>query len=94
MKVSIDIPDSVALIIRGTERYLQEIIKMSFAIKLYEDKTLSLSEAALLADTNKIDFMDYLNRKGISALNFNNDDAIDELTQDLTNAKLAVNRNE
>ena len=96
MKVSIEIPDSIALAIRGTEQHLQETIKMSLAIKFYEDKILSLGESALLADINKIDFMDYLNKKGISILNFNddNDNTAGYLEQDLNNARMAVNINE
>jgi len=94
MKVSIEIPDSIALAIRGTEQHLQETIKMSLAIKFYEDKILSLGESALLADINKIDFMDYLNKKGISILNFNDDNTAGYLEQDLNNARMAVNINE
>ena len=94
MKVSIEIPDSVALIIRGTERHLQETIKMSLAVKFYEDRILSLSEAALLANVNKIDFMDCLNKKGISILNFNNENIAGDLAGDLDNARMAVNINE
>ena len=94
MKVSIEIPDSLALVIRGTERHLQETIKMSLAVKFYEDRILSLSEAALLVDVNKIDFMDYLNKKGISILNFNNENIVGDLAKDLDNARMAVNINE
>ena len=93
MKVSIDIPDSIALVIRGTEKQLQETIKLSLAVKFYEDRKLSLGEAAILADTNKIEFMEYLNKNGISTLNFN-ENIIDDLTHDVENARLAVNINE
>ena len=94
MKVSIDIPDSISLVIRGTEKHLQDTIKMSLAVKFYEDRILSLGEAALLADINKIDFMEYLNKRGVSTLNFGSDDVVGILTQDLDNARLAVNINE
>lgn len=94
MKVSIDIPDCIALVLRGTEKELQDTIKLSLAVKLYEDRKLSLGEAALLADANKIEFMEYLNKSGISTMNYNNEDIIAELAQDLENARLAVNINE
>lgn len=94
MKVLVDIPDSIALVIRGTEKQLQETIKLSLAVTLYEERKLSLGEAALLADINKIEFMEYLNKSGISTLNFNNENIMDELTQDMENARMAVNINE
>ena len=69
--LSIDIPDSVDLDDRE--------VRMSLASNLYERGRLSLGQAALLAGCSKEAFMELLADYGVSLINYDSDELLDDI---------------
>lgn len=72
--LNVNIPDMIDL--------SEKELKLLLASKLYETKTLSLGQAADVAELSKRTFIELLGQNGVSLFPTNTD----ELRQDITNA--------
>ena len=77
--VSIDIPEDVLLSLREQPAELSQEIGLVAAIHYFKEKRLSLGQAARFAGINRLDFLDALNTRGVSAFDLSVEDAKAEI---------------
>jgi predicted HTH domain antitoxin len=73
--VSLDIPEDLLLILRERPAELSQEIQLVAAIHYFEEKRLSLGQAARFAGMNRLDFLDALNARGVPAFDLSVEDA-------------------
>lgn len=83
IKLDITVPEEILLTLREENFQLAIDMKKFAAIKLFQDKKLSIGQSALLADMTEEDFIKYLGSNGISIFSFKN---AGDLSEDLKNA--------
>jgi len=69
-KITIEIPEDMALSLNRREDELPNEIKLMAAVKLYELGRLSLGKASELAGVDKVDFMLLLSHYGVSLIDY------------------------
>jgi len=69
-KLTIEIPEDLALVLNESWDQLAQEIRVMSAIKLYELGKLSLGKAAELAGMSKVDFIFLLSKYGVPVLDY------------------------
>ena len=73
--VSLDIPEDLLVTLREQPAELSQEIRLVAAIHYFEEKRLSLGQAARFAGLNRLDFLDALNTRGVPAFDLSLEDA-------------------
>ena len=73
--VSIDIPEDLLSTLREQPAELSQEIRLLAALHYFEEKRLSLGQAARFAGLNRLDFLDALNARGVPAFDLSVEDA-------------------
>jgi predicted HTH domain antitoxin len=76
--ISIDIPSDIFLALNENENELKNDIKISLAIRLYQQEKLTIGKAAQLCGLSRYNFETLLSENGISISNL----TIDDITND------------
>jgi len=79
MKLSIELPDDLAIALNMDEENLERDIRLFAAIKLYEIGKLSIGKASELANVNKIKFIELLGDYNIPTVDYPPDELDEEL---------------
>jgi predicted HTH domain antitoxin len=72
--ISIDIPSDILLALNENENELKNDIKISLAIRLYQQEKLTIGKAAQLCGLSRYNFETLLSENGISISNLTIDD--------------------
>ena len=72
--ISIDIPSDIFLALNENENELKNDIKISLAIRLYQQEKLTIGKAAQLCGLSRYNFETLLSENGISISNLTIDD--------------------
>lgn len=83
VNINITIPSEILLTLREDDKQLALNMKRYTAIKLYQDRKLSIGQCSGLAEMTEEDFIKLLGENRISIFDFRNSD---DLKDDLTNA--------
>lgn len=83
VNINISIPGEILLTLRESDKELAMDIKRWTALKLFEQKRLSIGQCAELAEMCEEDFIKYLGENKISIFPYNSKD---ELREDIANA--------
>ncbi len=76
--ISIDIPSDILLALNENENELKNDIKISLAIRLYQQEKLTIGKAAQLCGLSRYEFETLLSENGISISNLTIDDVIND----------------
>ena len=87
MSFSINIPETLVLSTRQTDKEFEKEAKKAIALKFYIDEKLSLGQAAELSGFSKVEFIKYLGENLISVFRFESGDYGGELQNDINNAE-------
>jgi len=79
----IDFPEEILLTLRESKETFTKELKVMAAIQYYNDKKLSIGQAAQLAEMTEEQMILYLSEKRISVFRYDNED---ELIEDVKNA--------
>jgi predicted HTH domain antitoxin len=79
-QVFLDLPDDLLLALREQPEEVLHEVRLIAAIHYLQAKRLSLGQAALLAGVSRLDFLDLLATRGISAFDLSAADAVAEIT--------------
>ena len=85
-KLEIDMPSELLFLLRETEESFKEKVQLWTSIKLFEDKRLSLEQAAELAGYSKMAFIEILGKSKVSIFNY----PVEELKEDIENIEKAM----
>jgi predicted HTH domain antitoxin len=85
-KLEIELPSELLFLLRETEESFKEKVKVWTSIKLFEDKKLSLDQAAEFAGYSKVAYIEILGKSRISIFNY----PADELEEDIDNIERAI----
>lgn len=85
-KLEIDVPSEFLFLLRETKESFKEKVKLWTSIKLFEDRKLSLEQAAELAGYSKTAFIEILGKSKVSIFNY----PIEELKEDVDNIEKAI----
>lgn len=85
-KLEIDMPSELLFLLRETEESFKEKVKLWTSIKLFEDKKLSLEQAAEFAGYSKLAFIEILGKSRVSIFNY----PAEELEEDIKNIEKAI----
>lgn len=85
-KLEIDVPDELLFLLHETEESFKEKVKVWTSIKLFEDKKLSLEQAAEFAGYSKMAFIEILGKSHVSIFNY----PVEELKEDIENIEKAM----
>ena len=85
-KLKIDMPSELLFLLRETEESFKEKVQLWTSIKLFEDKRLSLEQAAELAGYSKMVFIEILGKSKVSIFNY----PVEELKEDIENIEKAI----
>jgi predicted HTH domain antitoxin len=80
---TITFPEEVPFSLKESPEGFVKLIQLYAAMKLFEERKLSLGKAAKLAGYNRVAFIDILNQHHISVLNYTEE----ELDQEIQAAK-------
>ncbi|KUO75924.1 MAG: hypothetical protein APF77_17240 [Clostridia bacterium BRH_c25] len=83
VNINISIPSEILLTLRENDVQLALDMKRYTAIKLYQDKRLSVGHSAELAEMTEEDFIRFLGENSISIFDYSN---YDSLKEDIANA--------
>ena len=82
-KLEIELPSELLFLLRETEDSFKEKVKIWTSIKLFEDKKLSLDQAAEFAGYSKVAYIEILGKSRVSIFNY----PAEELEEDIDNMK-------
>ena len=82
-KLEIELPSKLLFLLRETEESFKEKVKVWTSIKLFEDKKLSLDQAAEFAGYSKVAYIEILGKSRIAIFNY----PAEELEEDIKNMK-------
>jgi predicted HTH domain antitoxin len=82
-KLEIELPSKLLFLLRETEESFKEKGKVWTSIKLFEDKKLSLDQAAEFAGYSKVAYIEILGKSRIAIFNY----PAEELEEDIKNMK-------
>lgn len=85
-KLEMDMPSELLFLLRETEESFKEKVKLWTSIKLFEDKKLSLEQAAEFAGYSKTAFIEILGKSKVSIFNY----PAEELGEDIENIEKAI----
>lgn len=85
-KLEIEMPSELLFLLRETEESFKEKVKLWTSIKLFEDKKLSLEQAAEFAGYSKTTFIEILGKSRVSIFNY----PVKELKEDIENIEKAI----
>ena len=85
-KLEIELPSELLFVLRETEESFKEKVKVWTSIKLFEDKKLSLAQAADFAGYSKVAYIEILGKSRISIFNY----PAEELEEDIDNIERAI----
>jgi len=85
-KLEIELPSELLFVLRETEESFKEKVKVWTSIKLFEDKKLSLAQAAEFAGYSKVAYIEILGKSRISIFNY----PAEELEEDIDNIERAI----
>ena len=85
-KLEIDMPSELLFLLRETEESFKEKVKVWTSIKLFEDKKLSLDQAAEFAGYSKVAYIEILGKSRVSIFNY----PADELEEDIDSIERAI----
>lgn len=83
VNINITIPEEILLTLREDGKQLALNMKKYTAIKLYQDRKLSVGHCAQLAEMTEEDFIKFMGENGVSIFGFS---SADDLKEDLANA--------
>lgn len=83
VKLNITIPSEILLTLRENDKQLALNMKRYTAMKLYQDKRLSIGQCAELAEMSEEDFIKFLGDNKISIFDFK---GTTDLKEDIANA--------
>lgn len=83
VNINITIPGEILLTLRENDKQLALNMKRYTAVKLYQDKRLSVGQCAELAEMAEEDFIRLLSENKVSIFDFN---SVAELKEDFANA--------
>lgn len=89
-KLEIDIPSELLFLLRETEESFKEKVRLWTSIKLFEDKKLSLEQAAEFAGYSKTAFIEILGKSKVSIFNY----PVEELKEDVDNVEETIEEKE
>ena len=78
-QVFLDLPDDLLLALREQPEEVLHEVRLIAAIHCLQAKRLSLGQAALLSGVSRLDFLDLLATRGISAFDLSAADAVAEI---------------
>ena len=83
VNLNISVPGEILLTLRESEKQLALEMKRYTALKLYQDKRLSVGQCAELAEMTEEDFITFLGKSRLSLFDYSNQESLKE---DLANA--------
>ena len=83
ININISVPNEILLTLRESDNELALNMKRWAALKLFEDKRLSIGQSAELAEMTEEDFVRYLSSNKVSVFPYRN---VNELVDDMNNA--------
>ncbi len=83
VNINISIPNEILLTLRESDNELALNMKRWAALKLFEEKKLSIGQSAELAEMTEEDFIRYLGSNKVSVFPYRN---ATELVEDMNNA--------
>lgn len=83
ININISIPNEILLTLRESDDELALNMKRWTALKLYEQRRLSLGQCSALSEMNEEDFIRYLSSNTVSIFPYR---SYDELVEDMNNA--------
>lgn len=83
ININISIPNEILLTLRESNNELALNMKRWSALKLFEEKRLSIGQSAELAEMTEEDFIKYLSSNKVSVFPYRN---ANELIEDINNA--------
>jgi predicted HTH domain antitoxin len=78
-QVLLDLPDDLLLALREQPEEVLHEVRLIAAIHYLKEKRLSLGQASRLAGVSRLDFLDLLATRGISAFDLSAADAVAEI---------------
>lgn len=81
ININVPVPEEILLSLRVENDELATQMKMMTALKLYENRKLSLGQSAVFAEMDEADFIKFLGRNRISIFG-----SIPEIIEDYQNA--------
>jgi len=85
-KLEIELPSELLFLLRETEESFKEKVKVWTSIKLFEDKKLSLDQAAEFAGYSKVAYIEILGKSRVSIFNY----PAEELEEDIKSIEKAI----
>ncbi len=86
VKLELELPSELLFLLRETEESFKEKVKVGTSIKLFEDKKLSLEQAADFAGYSKAAYIEILGKSRVSIFNY----PAEELEEDIENIEKAI----
>jgi len=83
VNLNISVPCEILLTLRESDKQLALDMKRYTALKLYQDRRLSVGQCAELAEMTEEDFITFLGKSRISLFDYSNQESLKE---DLANA--------
>lgn len=83
ININISVPNEILLTLRESDRELALNMKRWAALKLFEEKKLSIGQSAELAEMTEEDFIRYLGSNKVSVFPYR---SANELVEDMENA--------
>ena len=77
--ISIDFPADILLTLNETERELKQRIKLSLAIRLYNQQKVTIGKAAQIAELSRLQFETTLSENKIPISNLDIDDVLNDI---------------
>jgi predicted HTH domain antitoxin len=79
IKTEIELPEEIFISTKESVLEFTNNIKLIYAVELFKNRKLSLGNAAKLAGIPRLQFYDYLNKKKVSFINWDEEELKKEL---------------
>ena len=77
--VNFEIPEEIAVVLNAKDEVLSRNMKLYASLQLFHEHTLSLGQAAKMADMNKLEFMKLCGLHNISVIDYSEKELEEEL---------------